>query len=76
MDWLKKDHKVVITLEDGILSGGFGEKIASYLGDSDLKVKNYGLEKKFYDRFNPSELLKSLGITNEQMISDIKEMLK
>ena len=76
LDWLKKDHKVVITLEDGILSGGFGEKIASYLGDSDLKVKNYGLEKKFYDRFNPSELLKSLGITNEQMLSDIREMLQ
>ena len=67
---------MVVTLEDGILSGGFGEKIASYLGDSDLKVKNYGLEKEFYDRFNPSELLKSLGITNEQIISDIKEMLK
>lgn len=76
LDWLKKDHKVVITLEDGILSGGFGEKIASYLGDSDLKVKNYGLEKKFYDRYNPSELLKSLGVTNEQMLSDIREMLQ
>ena len=76
LDRLKKNHKVVITLEDGILSGGFGEKIASYLGDSDLKVKNYGLEKKFYDRYNPSELLKTLGITNEQMISDIKEMFK
>ena len=64
------------TLENGELDGGFGEKIASYLGDSDLKVKNYGLEKKFYDRYNPSELLKSLGVTNEHIISDIKTMLK
>ena len=58
LDELLKEHKLVITLEDGILDGGFGEKIASYYGDSDIKVKNFGLKKKFYDRYNPLELLK------------------
>lgn len=72
---LLKDHKLVITLEDGILNGGFGEKIASYYGTSDIKVKNYGLDKKFYDRYNPEELLKTLGMDYESIIVDIKNIL-
>lgn len=49
LESLKKDHNLVITLEDGILNDGFGEKIASFYGTSEMKVKNYGLEKEFYD---------------------------
>lgn len=69
---LIKDHKLVITLEDGILSGGFGQKISSFCGTSQIKVKNYGLEKKFYDRYNPDELLKELGMTTSQIVDFIK----
>ena len=47
---LKKDHSVVITLEDGILDGGFGEKIARFYGDSHMKVLNFGLKKEFLDQ--------------------------
>lgn len=67
---------MVITMEDGILSGGFGEKIASFYGSSDMKVKNYGLEKKFYDRYDPNELLKEVGMTPAQIIADICNQLK
>ena len=67
---------MVITMEDGILSGGFGEKIASFYGSSDMKVKNYGLEKKFYDRYDPNELLKEVGMTQAQIIADICNQLK
>ena len=73
LDELLKDHQLVITLEDGILDGGFGEKIASYYGDSDIKVKNYGLKKIFYDRYNPVELLKEEGMDTESIIKYIKE---
>ena len=73
---LKQDHDLVITLEDGILRGGFGESIASFYGDSDIKVKNYGLEKKFYDRYNPSQLLDELGITPEKIVKYIESMMK
>ena len=73
LDELLKEHKLVITLEDGILDGGFGEKIASYYGDSDIKVKNFGLKKKFYDRYNPLELLKEEGMDTESIIKYIKE---
>lgn len=75
LDSLAENHKLVITLEDGILAGGFGQKIASYLGTSNLKVKNYGLEKKFYDRYNAKALLKELGMDDESILNDIKEML-
>ena len=72
LDELLKDHQLVITLEDGILEGGFGQKIASYYGDSDIKVKNYGLKKIFYDRYNPVELLKEEGMDTESIINYIK----
>ena len=72
---LEKDHQLVITLEDGILEGGFGQKIASFYGDSKMLVKNYGLEKKFYDRYNPADLLEACGMTSEQIVSKIKELL-
>ncbi len=72
---LKKNHTLVITLEDGIIAGGFGEKIASFYGTSPMKVKNYGLEKKFYDRYDPNKLLHELGMTTEQMTDFVKENL-
>ena len=69
------NHSLVVTLEDGIVDGGFGHKIAAFYSASNVKVKNYGLEKKFYDRYNPAELLKELGMTNAAMVNDIKELL-
>lgn len=68
---LKADHKLVVTLEDGMLEGGFGQKIASFYGDSDVKVKNYGIKKGFPDRYVPDELLKANRLTPEQIVEDI-----
>lgn len=73
---LKNHHQIVITLEDGILEGGFWQKIASFYGPTDMKVKNYGLEKKFYDRYDANELLDQLNITPEKICHDIETMLK
>ena len=75
LEELKANHDSVITLEDGILQGGFGEKIASFYGDSDIKVKNYGIEKAFYDRYDVNELLKANRITIEQITEDVEKML-
>ena len=71
---LEKNHQLVITLEDGILEGGFGQKIASFYGSSKMLVKNYGLGKKFYDRYNPAELLRDCGMTTEQIVEDVKAL--
>ena len=75
LDELKKDHKLVITLEDGILEGGFGEKIASYYGTESMKVKNYRIKKSFPDRYVAEELLKENGITVENITKDIKNII-
>lgn len=75
LEELKKTHKTVITLEDGVLDGGFGQKIASFYGTSDIKVKNYGLNKEFYDRYEPKKLLKELGMDEEAMLNDIEKLL-
>ena len=73
---LKKNHSLVITLEDGILDGGFGEKIASFYGTSDMKVKNYGIKKDFYDKYDVKELLEENRLTKEQIVEDVKELIK
>ena len=75
LDELKKDHKLVITLEDGILEGGFGEKIASYYGTESMKVKNYGIKKSFPNRYVAEELLKENGITVKNITKDIKNII-
>lgn len=72
---LKNNHELVITLEDGIIEGGFGQKIASFYGTSNMKVKNYGLGKIFYDRYSPADLLKDVGMDSESIIADIKKII-
>ena len=72
---LKKDHSVVITLEDGILDGGFGEKIARFYGDSNMKVLNFGLKKEFLDRYDVTEVLKDNHLTKEQIVEDVARIL-
>lgn len=72
---LKKEHQVVITLEDGILDGGFGEKIARYYGDSDMKVLNFGLKKEFLDRYDVQDVLKKNHLTASQIAEDVLKLL-
>lgn len=72
---LQTNHKLIITLEDGVLDGGFGEKISRFYGATSMKVKNYGLNKVFYDRYDPAKLLETLGMTTPQIIEDIKQMI-
>ena len=75
MEELKQNHKVVITLEDGEIDGGFGEKIARYFGASDMKVLNYGAHKEFSDRATLDELYTKYRLKKELILEDIKEIL-
>ncbi len=75
LDSLKSDHSLVITLEDGILDGGFGEKIARYYGGTDVKVLNFGLKKEFLDRYNVEDILKENHLTPEQIAEDAAAVL-
>lgn len=76
LDAVARAHKLVITLEDGIREGGYGQMIASYLGDREIAVKNYGLEKKFYDNYRAADVLSELGITAEAITKDVIEQLQ
>lgn len=68
---LVNNHQLVVTLEDGITDGGYGQTIASFLGNTDVKVQNYGLDKAFHDRYVASELLAENGITVENIVKNI-----
>ncbi len=73
---LKSNHSLVITLEDGVLDGGFGEKISRFYSDSDIKVLNYGAMKEFTDRVSLDELYKRYHLTKELIVSDIQKILQ
>ena len=67
LEALKADHRLVVTLEDGVMDGGFGEKIARYYGTSALKVLVRGAAKKFADRYNVADFLEANGLTVPQL---------
>ena len=72
---LTADHDVVVTLEDGQLNGGFGEKIARFYGADAVKVLNFGLKKEFLDRYDLEQVLRDNHLTPEQLAHDIRNVL-
>ena len=75
MESLKRDHSIVVTLEDGQIDGGFGEKVARFFGSSDIKVLNYGAKKEFTDRVPLDELYTRYRLTKELIAEDINGLL-
>ena len=75
LESLKENHSLVVTLEDGILDGGFGEKITRFYGNSVMKVLNFGAKKEFTDRVPLEEIYKLNHLTTDLMIQDIKNLL-
>lgn len=75
LEALKKNHSIVVTLEDGCKDGGFGERIAAYYGPSDIKVLVGGIKKDLYDRFDLQQLLSDNHLLDEQIVEDIMVLL-
>ena len=75
LDDLKRSHRIVVTLEDGALEGGFGEKIARYYGPSDMKVLCYGAKKQFVDRYNIAKFLADNRLVDTMIVEDIIKLL-
>ena len=73
---LKLNHKLVVTLEDGCLDGGYGEKISRFYSTSDIKVLNYGAEKEFTDRIPLDKLYAKYGLDKNSIASEIVRALK
>ena len=72
---LKTNHKLVVTLEDGCKDGGFGERIASSYGTSDMKVLVCGIKKGLYDRYDVEQLLKDNRLLDEQIVEDVLALI-
>lgn len=68
---LLEGHDTIVTMEDGILAGGFGEKVAAFYGDKPVKVYNFGARKEFTDRVSVAELLERYELTPEQIVQKI-----
>ena len=71
LEGLKTDHQLVVTLEDGCKEGGFGERIASFYGLSDMKVLVGGIKKGLYDRFDVNKLISDNNLLDEQIVNEI-----
>ena len=76
LESLKVNHSVVFPLEDGVVEGGWGQRVAGFYGPSAMCVKNYGIAKEFHDRYDAAELLRENGISVEQIVNDVKCMLR
>lgn len=76
LDRLEQSHNIVVTLEDGTLDGGFGERIARYYGPRDMKVLNFGVRKQLYDRYDVNELLRENHLTNDQIVAAVGDLLR
>jgi 1-deoxy-D-xylulose-5-phosphate synthase len=75
LDGLRADHQVVVTLENGVIDGGFGEKIARFYGNSDMRVLVKGLRKEFYDKVPYGELMERNRLTPKQIAEDVMTVL-
>jgi 1-deoxy-D-xylulose-5-phosphate synthase len=75
LDSLKENHRLVVTMEDGALSGGYGEKVARYYGDTDMKVVCRGADKEFLDNYNRKEVMDRFGLTTASLVRDIPALL-
>ena len=73
---LKENHDLIITIEDGELMGGYGQNIASFYGDTDMKVKNYGISKLFHTDFEAEKLLEENGISVEKIADVIRKYVE
>ena len=78
---LADGHRLVVTLEDGQLEGGWGEKVTAFYANSSntkashVRVLNFGAAKEFTDRVPLGELNERYGLTSETIVSRIRGIL-
>lgn len=75
LHYLQEDHDLVVTLEDGMVAGGFGETISRYYGPTNMKVLNFGSQREFADNVPLDVMYKWYHLTPEQIVDDIERVL-
>lgn len=73
---LSANHQLVVTLEEASLSGGFGEKVALFYGNTAMHVLSFGAAKRFNDRETSAELWHEAKLTPEQLVSEITKDIR
>ena len=75
LDSLVSEHRLVVTLEDGALEGGYGEKVARHFGPTSVKTLCFGARKEFVDRYAPADFFAANHLTVPQIVEDILQSL-
>ncbi|MBQ1433318.1 MAG: 1-deoxy-D-xylulose-5-phosphate synthase [Ruminococcus sp.] len=75
LESLKADHSLIVTIEDGELMGGYGQNVAAFYGDSEMKVHCHGISKAFHTEFKPEELLAEHGISVSALAEETAKAL-
>ena len=73
---LLKKHSKVITIEDNVISGGFGSRINKFIIDNNynVKVENIGIPDKYVEHGNVDQLFETIGMSDEQIANRIKNL--
>lgn len=75
LESLRSNHDLVVTMEDGVLDGGYGEKIARYYGESTMRVMCRGVRKEFIDRYDVAKEYVANRLTPDQIVGDILDII-
>lgn len=73
---LADDHQLIVTIEDGSVDGGFGQRIAAAVGSTGMKTLSLGFQREFVDRYKVADIEEKNGLLPEQIASKITEILK
>nr|WP_148205408.1 1-deoxy-D-xylulose-5-phosphate synthase [Sulfurihydrogenibium azorense] len=72
-----KTHEFIITMEDGVLNGGFGSAVAEYILDNGFsnKLLRFGIPDRFIEHGKVEILEKDLGLDISSMTDKISEFI-
>lgn len=76
LEGLKKNHSIVVTIEDGIISGGFGSRISQYYSETSIRVLNCGFSMDIPNRYVPAEFMNSNGLTPEIITDRVLKVME
>jgi len=73
-----KTHEYIVTMEDGVLNGGFGSSVVEYVVDNNHKnvIKRFGIPDRFIEHGKINQLEESLGLSGEKISEDLERLLK
>lgn len=75
LESLKVDHDYIISIEDGLIDGGFGSKIASYFANSSMKCYIYGVDKEYVDSVKFKSIINRYKLSEELIFEELRGII-